>query len=55
MIKELKIVQNAWEKVAERLDCVENGNFIRKSSKSMKIAVLKKSLPCSVSEILTKY
>ena len=51
-------VRNAWEIVVESLDFADNSNFIRTSSNrenTLKIAVLKKLVPCSVPEILTKY
>ena len=57
VFKEKDSFQNAWEKVAESLDFAENSNFIREiaTENILKIVVLKKLMPCSVSEILTKY
>ena len=62
VFKEKDAVQNTWEKVAESLDFEEN--ILKKmvillehlaAENILKIAVLKKLMPCSVSEILTKY
>ena len=49
-------VQNAWEKVGESLGFEENGNLLEQvaTENILKIAVLKKLMLCSVSEILTK-
>ena len=63
MIKELKVlkkkdaVQNAQKKVAESLDSEEMVILLEQvaTENILKIDVLKKLMPCSVSEILTKY
>ena len=50
-------VQNAWEKVAESSDFAENVILLEQvaTENILKITVLKKMVPCSLSEILTKY
>ena len=55
--KEKDAVQNAWEKVAEGLDFEEMVILLEHvaTENILKIDVLKKLVPCSVSEILTKY
>ena len=55
VFKEKDSVQNAWEKVAEKLQFAENSNFIRESSNWEYFVILKKLVRCSVSVILTKY
>ena len=55
--KEKDAVQNAWEKVAERLDFEEVVILLEQvaTENILKIDVLKKLMPRSVSEILKKY
>ena len=55
--KEKDAVQNAWEKVTESLDFEEMVILLEQvaTENILKIDVLKKLMPCSVSEILTKY
>ena len=55
--KEKDVVQNTWEKVAESLDFEEVVILLEQvaTENILKIDVLKKLMPRSVSEILTKY
>ena len=55
--KEKDAVQNAQKKVAESLDFEEMVILLEQvaTENILKIDVLKKLMPCSVSEILTKY
>ena len=55
--KEKDAVQHAWEKVPESLDFEEMVILLEQvaTENILKIDVLKKLMPCSVSEILTKY
>ena len=55
--KEKDAVQNAQKKVAESLDFEEMVILLGQvaTENILKIDVLKKLMPCSVSEILTKY
>ena len=55
--KEKDVVQNAQKKVAESLDFEEMVILLEQvaTENILKIDVLKKLMPCSVSEILTKY
>ena len=55
--KEKDAVQNAQKKVAESLDFEEMVILLEQvaTENILKIDVLKKMMPCSVSEILTKY
>ena len=55
--KEKDAVQNAQKKVAESLDFEEMVLLLEQvaTENILKIDVLKKLMPCSVSEILTKY
>ena len=55
--KEKDAVQNAQKKVAESLDFEEMVILLEQvaTENILKIHVLKKLMPCSVSEILTKY
>ena len=55
--KEKDAVQNAQKKVAEGLDSEEMVILLEQvaTENILKIDVLKKLMPCSVSEILTKY
>ena len=55
--KEKDAVQNAQKKVAESLDFEEMVILLEQvaTQNILKIDVLKKLMPCSVSEILTKY
>ena len=55
--KEKDAVQNAWEKVAESLDFKEVVILLKQvaTENILKIDVLKKLKPRSVSEILKKY
>ena len=55
--KEKDAVQNAQKKVAESLDFEEMVILLEEvaTENILKIDVLKKMMPCSVSEILTKY
>ena len=55
--KEKDAVQNAQKKVAGSLDFEEMVILLEKvaTENILKIDVLKKLMPCSVSEILTKY
>ena len=55
--KEKDAVQNAQKKVAESLDFEETVILLEQvaTENILKIDVLKKLMPCSVSEILTKY
>ena len=55
--KERDAVQNAQKKVAESLDFEEMVILLEQvaTENILKIDVLKKLMPCSVSEILTKY
>ena len=55
--KEKDAVQNAWEKVEESLDFEEMVTLLEQvaTENILKIDVLKKLMPCSVSEILAKY
>ena len=56
-LKEKDTAQKAWEKVAESLDFAEMVILAEQVSTKniLKIAVLKKNQPCSLSEILTQY
>ena len=55
--KEKDAVQNAQKKVAESLDFEEMVILLEQvaTENILKIDILKKLMPCSVSEILTKY
>ena len=55
--KEKDAVQNTQKKVAESLDFEEMVILLEQvaTENILKIDVLKKLMPCSVSEILTKY
>ena len=55
--KEKDAVQNAQKKVAKSLDFEEMVILLEQvaTENILKIHVLKKLMPCSVSEILTKY
>ena len=55
--KEKDAAQNAQKKVAESLDFEEMVILLEQvaTENILKIDVLKKLMPCSVSEILTKY
>ena len=55
--KEKDAIQNAQKKVAESLDFEEMVILLEQvaTENILKIDVLKKLMPCSVSEILTKY
>ena len=55
--KEKDDIQNAQKKVAESLDFEEMVILLEQvaTENILKIDVLKKLMPCSVSEILTKY
>ena len=55
--REKDAVQNAQKKVAESLDFEEMVILLEQvaTENILKIDVLKKLMPCSVSEILTKY
>ena len=55
--KEKDAVQNAQKKMAESLDFEEMVILLEQvaTENILKIDVLKKLMPCSVSEILTKY
>ena len=55
--KEKDAVQNVWEKVTESLDFEEMVILLEQvaTENILKIDVLKKLMPCSVSEIITKY